>query len=92
MPVNKELLVPPLCSVIFKRLHSHLGMSQEPVGNSLVNWIGRQQYEGQLDGNTFFSGHSYSWGPLVLLEVPQSQLFSLLCCQDNAIEEEGNTD
>lgn len=62
------------------------------MGNSLVNWIGRQQYEGQLDGSTFFSGHSYSWGPPALLEVLQSRLFSLLCCQDNAIQEEGDTD
>ena len=48
--------------------------------------------KGSWMGAHFFSGHSYSWGPLALLEVLQSRLFSRLCCQDNTIQEEEDTD
>jgi len=52
-------------------------MSQEPVGNSLVNWIGRQQYEGQLDGSTFFFRAFLFLGPSGIVRSPAvSALFT----------------
>lgn len=78
-PVNKELLVPPLCSVIFRRLHSHLGMSQEPVGNSLVNWVEKTTIWRAAGWEHIFFRAFLFLGPSGILRSPAaSALFTAL--------------